>query len=58
MYDFAVSPLTEPVFGVLALLGAALVAFFFSRDGFRHMRAERKQQELRQRQRQQFWGYD
>lgn len=57
MYDFAVSPFGEPFFGILAVLGAFVIAFF-ARDGFRHMRAERKQHQLRQRQRQQFWGYE
>jgi hypothetical protein len=57
MYYLAVSPFSEPVLGILALLGVGVIAFL-ARDGFRHMRAERKQQQLRQRQRQQFWGYE
>ena len=57
MYLFAVSPFGGPLLGVLALLGIFLIAYF-TRDGFRQMRAGRKQQALRQRQRQQFWGYE
>jgi len=57
MYDFAVSPFSAPVLCVVALLGVFVIAFI-ARDGFRHTRAERKQQQLRQRQRQQFWGYE
>jgi hypothetical protein len=57
MYEFAVSPLSVSLLGVLALLGIFLVAFL-TRDGFRQMRAGRKQHDLRQRQRQQFWGYE
>jgi len=53
MYEFAVSPFGVSLLGVLALLGIFLVAF-----RSREMRAGRKQQQLRQQQRQQFWGYE
>jgi hypothetical protein len=57
MYEFAVSPFSVSLLGVLALLGIFLVAVL-TRDGFRQMRAGRKERELRHRQREQFWGYE
>ena len=53
MYEFAVSPFGVSLLGVLAVLGIFAFAFLT-----REMRAGRKQQQLRQRQRQQFWGYE
>jgi heme exporter protein D len=53
MYEFVVSPFGVSLLSVLALLGISLVAL-----STREMRAGRKQQQLRQRQRQQFWGYE
>ena len=57
MFEFAVSAFGVSLLGVLILLGIFLVTYF-TRDGAKQMRAGRKQQQLRQRQRQQFWGYE
>ena len=58
MFEFAVSPFGVSLLGVLVLLGIISLVAFLTRDGFKQMRAGRKQQQLRQRQRRQFWGYE
>jgi hypothetical protein len=47
----------QPLLGVLLILSVGLIAYF-SRDSFRKMLTQRKEQRNRQRQRQQFWGYE
>ena len=47
----------QPLLGVLLILSLGLIVYF-SRDSFRKVVAHRKEQRDRQRQRQQFWGYE
>ena len=47
----------QPLLGALLIVSLGLIAYF-SRDSFRRLVAQRKEQRNRQRQRQQFWGYE
>ncbi len=57
MSAVAVSSFGDPLFGLLVLVAVGLV-LYLSGDAFRQMRAQRRQQRLRQEQRQRFWGYE
>ena len=47
----------QPLLGFLLILSLGLIAYF-SRGSFRKVVTHRKEQRDRQRQRQQFWGYE
>jgi hypothetical protein len=57
MKSVAASFVGDHPFVILGAL-AVVAILLFTRRSFRHMRAQRKQQQLREQQRQQFWGYE
>ena len=47
----------QPLLGLLLILSLVLIGYF-GRDTFRRLMAQRREYRVRQRQRQQFWGYE
>lgn len=47
----------EPLLGILAAFSAGII-YYLTRDVLRDMRAHRKEQRARTRQRKEFWGYE
>jgi hypothetical protein len=57
MNTLALSLFGEPWVGI-AILSVVVVVLCFTSNSFRQIRAQRRDQRLRERQRQQFWGYE
>ena len=57
MNALMLASLGQPLLGVLLVVSVGLIAYF-GRDTFRRLMAQRREYRVRQRQRQQFWGYE
>ena len=57
MKDVVSSAVADPVLGLLVVLSFVII-IFLARDGVKGLLLQRRQRRARERQRQQFWGYE
>ena len=57
MKDVVASAVADPVLGLLVVLSFVII-IFLARDGVKGLLLQRRQRRARERQRQQFWGYE